>query len=95
MGYRIVVFMAVITAVATTSYGQSFRGKFVVVAKEITLPPDSSGADRRLRFGDTVNVIARPTATTFQVRVGEEHWILQQDDLIRAADFVCNAIDNF
>jgi len=93
MGSKIVVIMAVCTVVATASYAQSFRGTYVVVAKEITLPPDSSGADRRLRFGDTVNVIARPTAVTFEVRVGEEHWIVQQDDLIRAADFVRNTID--
>lgn len=93
MGSRIVVMLMVLVAVTTASYAQSFRGKYVVVAKEITLPPDSTGVDRRLRFGDTVNVIARPTATTFQVRVGEEHWIVQQEDLIRAVDFVGNAID--
>lgn len=93
MVFRILLIAVVACATTTSLVAQTFRGKYVVIAREIMLPPDSSGAERRLRYGDTVNVIARPTAATFQVRVGEERWVVQQDDLLRAADFVSTAVD--
>lgn len=93
MAFRILLIAAVACATSTSLVAQSFRGKYVVIAREIMLPPDSTGAERRLRYGDTVNVVARPTAVTYQIRVGEEQWIVQQDDLTRAVDFTSNSID--
>lgn len=90
---KTLLFVSVLVVGTLTSTAQSFRGKYVVIAREIMLPADSTGAPQRLTYGDTVSVVARPSAEMFQIRVGEQRWVVRQDGLIRAAEFDRNIVD--
>ena len=80
----VVVFMVVLCPLTA----QDFRGRYIVVATEITLTPsDTSSASRSLKYGDTVQVVARPTAKTFEIKVDDIAYLIRQSDVVRTSEF--------
>ena len=84
-----IVTFLVFTSSLCTVTAQEFRGTYRVVASSIILDSTETSEEAQtvLRFGDTVEVVSRPTSVTFEVRTGEQYFIVQQDAVVRIAQF--------
>jgi len=78
----------ILTIASHVIQAQDFRGPHVVIAKQIKLKSiDFEKGARELVFGDTVHVVARPNALTYEIRVDSLRYKVRKDLVVRASEF--------